>query len=141
MKTGDNGDKGKNEAKVADLEKFIHDQTSEDNAFRTSEQFNAIKILMTSEQLIEDNAMRYDIPSNAMILGVALSIQRCHDHDYQGGVEFWKLVLALMTSKKGKRTSQFVDAIIGEQRWKAGITQNQNLSFFQKAKQMVQGGG
>jgi len=106
-----------NTKELKEYEEFVHTPDSTEKAFRGQDTLNAIRLLVLSDPEFLDNTMRYDLPSSAVILAVALSISRCTQHNYQDGVEFWKLVCGLMTSKRGKRISQLVEAIIGERKW------------------------
>lgn len=102
---------------LKEWETFVHSPDSTAKAFHGQDTLNAIRLLVLSDPEFLDNTMRYDLPSSAVILAVALSISRCKQHNYSDGIEFWKLVCGLMTSKRGKRIAQLVEAIIGERKW------------------------
>jgi len=107
--------------KVLDeLNEFIHSPDSTDKAFKSQETFNAIRMMILSDEDIMANLMRYDLPNNRVILAMAGYIQKCKEHNYVEGVMFVMTLCGLLTARKGKRTDRFVDAIIGDRSWKEG---------------------
>ena len=120
----DNGN-GKGEAleiksELNELKNFIHSDESLDKAFKSNESLNAMRLMVLSDEGIIDNAMRYHIPSYRVMMAIALSVQRCVKHDYTQGIEFYRLLLAMMPARRGHRIDQLIDAISGERRWQQG---------------------
>ena len=124
-------DNGNDSVDVEELKNFIHSQGSVDKAFASQDTVNVLRMMVLSDPNILDNAMRYDIPSLRMVLGLAMSIQECEDHDFQSGVEFFKLLCGLMPSRRGRRIEQLISAIAGQQAWEK---REQTGGFFDKAK-------
>jgi len=114
----DNGNKDKTDLK--ELEDFVHSPDSTDKAFKTQEAYNAIRMLILSDPEFLDNSMRYELPSNRVILAIAGYYKKCSKHNYTGGMEFIKLLCGLLTSRRGKRVDKLVEAVIGERKWKEG---------------------
>jgi hypothetical protein len=131
------GGNGFNENELKELESFIHSPDSTDKAFKNQEGLNALRLMVLSDPEFLDNAMRYDLPSSRLILAIAFSMQRCKKHGYTGGIEFYKMICALLPAKRGKRIDQLVDAIAGERKWKEGMNSNNGLG--DKIKNFVSG--
>lgn len=124
VKNNNNGNGQLDDAAIEELKKFIHSPDTTDKAFKNQDTLNAIRLVILSDPDILDNAMRYDIPSNRMILGLAVSLQQCQEHHYAGGENFYKMLLGLMPSRHGKRVDQLIEAIVGERKWKEQSAQN-----------------
>ena len=124
---------------VRELETFVHSPDSTDKAFKSQEAYNAIRMLILSDEKFMDNSMRYELPSNKVILAIAGYYQKCLKHDYMEGMEFIKLLCGLLTSRKGKRVDKLVEAIIGERKWKEGQGGGQGGGLSDKIKNFVTG--
>ena len=133
------GDKDKSadvSTAVSQLSEFVHSPDSTDKAFKQQGDVNALRLMIMSDDDIIDNAMRYDLPNNRVILAIAGYIQKCVEHNYPEGIEFIKYLCGLLPSRKGRRISLFVDAIIGERKWKEG---GQGGGAFDKVKKWMAG--
>jgi len=135
----DNGKGDLSQYSVEEIGKFVHSEQSMDKAFKAQDPMNAVRMMILSDEEFLDNAMRYDLPSTRMVLGVSVSIQECNEHGYQGGIDFYKYFCGLLPSKHGKRIGLFVDAIIGERKWKEGSFQGNGGGGLEKVKNFVTG--
>ncbi len=116
------------------LKEFIHTQGSTDKAFSSTDTNNALKIMMTSEKEFLDNAMRYDLPSNRIVLALAFEYGRYKEHGFEEGINFLMLLCGLLTSKKGKRIQIMSDTVIGERKFKENTSGN---GLWNKAKNFM----
>ena len=119
-----------------EIKKFVQGPDSASAAFGESGGTSALSVLMEQAKEFIDNTFRYDIPNTRVALGIAMSMQRLEEHGYVEGILFWKYTLGLTASRRAQRANLFVDAVIGERKWKEGERTN---GFFKKTQDFMFG--
>jgi hypothetical protein len=88
-----------------------------DKAFKTTDQMNALRMLIMSDPEILDNAMRYHIRGGyRYVVAMASLIAKCKENNYTQGEEELKLILGFTVSINGEGRKLFSDTIIGERK-------------------------
>jgi len=115
-------------------------QQSLDNLYATPEHNDNTRLLVTpgdDEDLLA-LLMRSAIPSKKCLLAMDISMQKCNDHGYKGGIQFYKSLLSGLPSVGDKRAQMFSDTIIGERH---NNFRSHNGGIIGKMKDWAMGGG
>jgi len=130
---------GSGEFDVNSATDFVHTSKTMENALKTSENENFLKLLMVLDSDYHNNLTKLDIPTNRAALYMASLRSKCVKHNDTMGIQFVDDLAGYTTSVRAKRANLGSDTVIGDRKFRAGESGGGGAGLMEKMKNFMTG--